>query len=305
MLNLKMELQAKDSQIQLLGKELHAYTTNALTPECLNNSHVPEYFHYCTEFTYDQFNSLCEFFKVPNDPITPQTNIPLSYKMPDIEIQKLPVCSQFLLTLMKLRQNFYHKDLAFRFQICVQSVSTLINSWVDYMYDRLGQLSIWPHRDVISQNLPVNFKEEFPNTFAILDCTELKTQKPSSLLLQSQTYSTYKSSNTLKSLVACDPRGAVMYVSAIFTGSLSDKEIFNQCNIIELLQGCIQCGYLKVGDGLMTDKGFLIEKEVEEIGLRLNIPPFARSNCQMPHADVEMTKKIAKHSSCGKGNCQN
>ncbi len=41
----------------------------------------------------------------------------------------------------------------------------------------------------------------------------------------------------------------------------------------------------------MVDKGFLIEKEVEEIGLQLNIPPFARANKQMPHADVEMTKR--------------
>jgi len=45
----------------------------------------------------------------------------------------------------------------------------------------------------------------------------------------------------------------------------------------------------------MVDKGFLIEQEVEEIGLQLNIPPFARANRQMPHVDVEMTKRIAKH----------
>ena len=159
------------------------------------------------------------------------------------------------------------------------------------MYDRLGQLPIWPHRDILSQNMPANYEQDFPNTFAILDCTELKTEKPTSLVLQSQTYSTYKSTNTLKSLVACDPRGAVLYVSALFTGSISDKEIFKQCGIIEQLQGLIKCGYLNVGDGLMTDKGFLIEKEVEEIGLKLNLPPFSRSNRQMPHADVKMTKK--------------
>ncbi|KAL1276413.1 hypothetical protein QQF64_036036 [Cirrhinus molitorella] len=114
--------------------------------------------------------------------------------------------------------------------------------------------------------MPAKFKEEFPNTFAILDCTALKIQRPSSLVFQSQTYSTYKSTNTLKSLVACDPQGAVIYVSALFTGAISDKEIFNECNILDILKGYIQCGYLNVGDGLMVDKGFLIEKEVEEIG---------------------------------------
>ena len=61
------------------------------------------------------------------------------------------------------------------------------------------------------------------------------------------------------------------------------------------LKGLIGSGYLNVGDGLMADKGFLIEKEVKDIGLELNMPPFFRSNRQMPHADAELTKKIASH----------
>ena len=287
-ITLRVKLEAKD-------RELHLQKCTDLNPEILNISHVPDYFKYCTGFTYDQFNVLCNLFSIPTDPYAPQTQIPLTYKKIDNEISKLTLRSQLLLTLMKFRQNWEHKDLAFRFKIRLQSVSTLINSWVDYMFEILGKLSVWPHRDVISENMPAKFKEQFPNTFAILDGTELKIQKPSSLVLQSQTYSTYKSTNTLKSLVACDPRGALIYVSALFTGSISDKEIFNRSNIIDVLKGCVQCGYLNVGDGLMVDKGFLIEKEVEEIGLKLNIPPFARANRQMPHADVDLTKKIAKH----------
>ncbi len=69
-------------------------------------------------------------------------------------------------------------------------------------------------------------------------------------------------------------------MSALFTGAISDKEIFNECNILDILKGYIQCR-LNEGDGLMVDEGFLIEKEVEEIGLQLNIPPFARANRQM------------------------
>ncbi|KAG1942921.1 hypothetical protein F2P79_015290 [Pimephales promelas] len=38
-----------------------------------------------------------------------------------------------------------------------------------------------------------------------------------------------------------------------------------------------ECGYLKEGDGLMVDKGFLIEKDVQELGLNLNIPPIAKN----------------------------
>lgn len=56
-------------------------------------------------------------------------------------------------------------------------------------------------------------------------------------------------------------------------------------------------GYLNKGDGVIVDKGFLIEKNLEEIGLRVNIPPFAQSNKQMSAADVQKTKKIVAHRS--------
>ena len=58
-----MELDAKDSQLQLLGKKLkNEHITDAITPESLNHSYVPRYFHYITVLTYDQLDSLREFF---------------------------------------------------------------------------------------------------------------------------------------------------------------------------------------------------------------------------------------------------
>ena len=49
------------------------------------------------------------------------------------------------------------------------------------MFLRFGELCIWPHRDVLFENMPSKFKKDFPTTFAIVDC------KPSSLKAQSQT----------------------------------------------------------------------------------------------------------------------
>ncbi|KAK1876644.1 putative nuclease HARBI1 [Dissostichus eleginoides] len=120
-------------------------------------------------------------------------------------------------------------------------------------------------------------------------------ERPTSLVLQSQSYSSYKSTNTLKSLVACDPRGAVIFSSALFTGSMSDKEIVRESGLIPLLEKQIEIGYLQRGDGLMADKGFLIEDDIKSVGLQLNLPPFARSKRQMPSGDVLTTKRIAKH----------
>lgn len=196
---------------------------------------------------------------------------------------------------MKLRHDFHYSDLAFRFKISKQTTSVIFTHWINYMFLRFGELSIWPHGDVITENMPSKFKEEFPTTFGILDCTEIKISKPSSLKAQSQTYSDYKSCNTMTGLVACDPRGSVIFASMLFSGGISDKDIFVQSKFEEMLKDMLDEGYLLQGDGLMADKGFNIEEEVEKCGLQLNIPPFATIGKQMTKSDALLTKKIAKH----------
>ena len=99
----------------------------------------------------------------------------------------------------------------------------------------------------------------------------------------------------MKALVVVDLRGSVIYSSMLFAGSMSDKEIFKQSGFQCLLKHLVETGYLKEGGGIMGDKGFDISKEVEETGLKLNIPPFAMSGCQMPKHDVLLTQKIARH----------
>ena len=130
--------------------------------------------------------------------------------------------------------------------------------------------------------MPDKYKINFGITLAILDCTEVKTERPSLLLLQSQSFSNYKSTNTLKSLIARDPCGPIMFTSTLFTGSLSAKEIVKKSKFLELLKTFMSHSYLNKGDGVMVDKGFLIEKALEEIGLRVNIPSFAQSNRYLP-----------------------
>ena len=109
--------------------------------------------------------------------------------------------------------------------------------------------------------------------------------------VQSQCYSDYKSSTTLKSLVAVDPMGALMFVSALFSGSISDIEICVQSGFCEYLSRKIAQGHLKAGDVIMADKGFTIDKELKE--LELKTPPFASSAAQMSVSDVGYTNLIA------------
>lgn len=126
----------------------------------------------------------------------------------------------------------------------------------------------------------------YPNTRVILDCTELKTQTPSSLFVNSQMYSSYKGTTTLKALIGITPAGGVSFVSKLYTGSISDKEITKSSGILDLLES---------GDSVMVDKGFTIEKELRDVGATLVIPPFLTSKRKsFSSKEVVATQNIAR-----------
>lgn len=96
----------------------------------------------------------------------------------------------------------------------------------------------------------------------IIDCTELKIEMPSSLVRKSQTYSDYKSTNTFKGLLGVDWRGGIMFISHLYTGSISDKKISQRSGQFGLLKMKIENGELIEGDAIMGDKGFTVASEL-------------------------------------------
>ena len=84
--------------------------------------------------------------------------------------------------------------------------------------------------------------------------------QPSLPELQQRTLSSYKNHNTFKALI-----GTVIFVSKLYPGSISDKELTRQSGILDLLEQ---------GDTIMADRGFDIMEDLAPRGVRLNIPPF-------------------------------
>lgn len=210
-------------------------------------------------------------------------------------IHKLDIEDEFLLFMMRLRLGLSITDLSFRFSVSEGTVSSVITTWLNFLFVHLGHLKIWPHRNVLMSNMPKDFKEKWPNNVAIIDCTELKIQIPSSLVRQSQSYSNYKSTNTLKGLVGVDAKGGFLFVSQLYTGSISDKLIVHRSGLINLLQQKLSFGEVLPGDAIMADKGFDIESDLKKLNLALNIPPFLGSDAQFEESDVIKTQTIARH----------
>lgn len=197
----------------------------------------------------------------------------------------LPVKQQFFMVMIRLRLGVFVKDLANIFGVSSSSVSNICISWINFMYLKLGQLKIWTTREQIDATLPQEFQETFPNLRVILDITEIKCETPSSLAPQMGTFSDNKSSTSFKGLLGINPIGNVSFVSRLFTGFISDKEITKQSGILEL--------EFAPNDSVMADKGFSIANLLKEKNITLNIPRVINGNCQVSNKELRDAQKMA------------
>ena len=132
--------------------------------------------------------------------------------------------------------------------------------------------------------MPQCFKDKHPFTRVIIDATEVFVEQPALPELQQLTFSTYKNTNTYKGLIGISPSGAVVFVSDLYPGCISDKELTRKCGILDLLDK---------GDTLMADRGFDIEGDLILKGVRLNIPPFLKGKQQLSQSELVETRRIA------------
>lgn len=192
---------------------------------------------------------------------------------------------EFFMFLWRLRAGLLEQDLSVRFNCSWSTVSRKIVTWVNFLYISLGSIPLWLPKSEIQRLMPEEFKNLYPNTRVVIDCTEIRIQRPSSLVFNSQSFSNYKGANTFKCLLGVAPHGAITFISSLYTGCMSDVEITRLCGLLDLLEP---------GDDVMADKGFTIKKLLAERDVTLNIPHFLSSKRQFTVQEVEDIENIAK-----------
>ena len=198
---------------------------------------------------------------------------------------KLTPFQEYLLTLIKLRQNLLSQDLAYRFGINASTVSRILLKWLVIMDVKLKPLIVWPEREQLWKTMPECFREEFGNKVAVvLDCFELFIERPSNLLARACTWSTCKHHNTVKFLIGIAPQGVISFVSPAWGGRASDKYVTEHCGILSKLLP---------GDVVLADRGFNIEDSVSAFQAQLHIPAFTKGKSQLSTLEVEETRAIA------------
>lgn len=248
-------------------------------------------FKFYTGLTYNQFLCLWQFLGVSafklnywNSTVSDPERTPGKRRGPKRSI--LPM-NELLLTLMRLRLGLLNADLAYRFHVSAKHVSTIVLTWIQFLYKRFSDLKrpMFAKRSMIKKHLPKCFKK-YKNIRCIIDCTEVHVQQPSNFAAQGNAYSSYKGHTTFKFLVAVAPNGTIVYLSDAFQGSISDKEIVRQSGFLD---------YLDPGDEVMADRGFLIKDMLNERQVKLIIPPFLGNRNMFTPQEESLTKDVAKH----------
>ena len=176
-----------------------------------------------------------------------------------------------------------NRDLAIRFGITEGAVSKIFRSLIHKLAVLLRNFIVWPDRESVRRNLPACFKS-FKKCVCIIDCTEIFIERPLNLTARAQTYSNYKSHNTIKYLIGVSPAGAVSFLSEGWGGRASDKVITLNSGFLTMISH---------GDCILADRGFLVEEELATCGAVLRIPAFTRGKKQLTARDVDISRQIA------------
>lgn len=108
--------------------------------------------------------------------------------------------------------------------------------------------------------------------------------QPNNPEAQQLTFSSHKNTNTLKALVGIVPKGGISFVSTVYGGSVSDKELTQISGLIEKLQA----GYV-----IMAGRGFITMEMLAIKGVKVNVPPFMNQTGQFEYnSDLLETRRI-------------
>lgn len=158
-------------------------------------------------------------------------------------------------------------------------MSRIFDKWLYVADCRLKPYISWPDRVSLQQTMPQAFFDSFgANVATVIDCFEIKIERPSPYEARSETLSQYKQSNTAKFLIGIAPQGVVTFISEGWGGRCSDKHITEHCGILD---------NLRPGDVVLADRGFNISDCA-----RLHIPAYTKGKKQLS-AEVLSTRKLA------------
>lgn len=125
----------------------------------------------------------------------------------------LALKDQLFMVLFRLRTGTCGKETARNFGVSESTISRTFCTWINFL--ELAAMT-FPTLEQVQQHMPesVHFSQR------VLDCIEVRIQKPSGLNTRKQIFSIYKHYNTFKVLVGATPDGYLCFLSELWEAML-------------------------------------------------------------------------------------
>ena len=263
-----------------------SFEVTVQNPKCMKHftGLTPEQFELFFEF----LNNVCPFNEIVYWDAKESSGRPKGSSGPE---SILTDREKLYITLLRLRRGYTIESLAVLLSTPQRTIeATLIRriftTFIQFIYKVVRDLKyvMFPTRDITRRRLPKVFKT-MKNIRCMIDCTEFAVEMSRNFARQGNTYSSYKHTNTFKSLIAVTPNGSACFVSELYEGDINDVEIFRDSGILK---------HILPGDIILADRGFTVQELLHPLRAKLKIPAFLKGRQSLSAAEELETRRIAK-----------
>lgn len=135
--------------------------------------------------------------------------------------------------LKKIRLNLSNEVLSYDFGLSSGHISQIFKKTVPLIAKYLRKYILWPEGNLISANLPVQFRNRLKKVQSILNIFEIKMER--STFIQGLRLPSYESTETAKFLVSSTPNGFITFVSTRYCKGNSDVTIVKNSGFLDIL----------------------------------------------------------------------
>jgi hypothetical protein len=191
---------------------------------------------------------------VPNPPIGKRP------KTPRIDIR-----NQLFLTLARYKRGFTTKELGYFFNVDPVYISCLFITFSKLMENELVEMfqKEYDHPSEFN-GLPEIVQTHYPKLYAALRLVEIRLESRPTFIALNGSKSTRKALPTFKILFLCTPNGQVFFISPVFPGTKSDRDVILESKVFDIIPA---------GSEVFVDKEFDVNNECILRQLQLHVFP--------------------------------
>lgn len=152
---------------------------------------------------------------------------------PDVDFGDITRENKLIIFLMKLKLSLTFMNLSVLFNVDCNELKQLFIIMAKCLGQKLFHHITWPSKNVVGENLPKLFYNNYRNSRVIIDIIEIQVEKN---LSEKKALKDFDSRDNIKILIGYTPNGYICFKSKLYAAGHTDCLIINDSSILNLVQ---------------------------------------------------------------------